>query len=85
VGPERDAHFYAEGVRRGGTLVTARVDDARASAAREILLRYKAVDPTVRGAAYGKPAGLRSTKRRPLTLPTKSQRSAHAISEGASK
>ncbi len=35
--PERDANFYAEGVRRGGTLVTARVDDARAPAAREIL------------------------------------------------
>jgi hypothetical protein len=50
--PERDAHFYAEGVRRGGTLVTARVDDARASTAREILQRYKAVDPAVRGTAY---------------------------------
>ena len=49
---ERDAHFYAEGVRRGGTLVTARVDDARASAAQEILQRYKSVDPAVRGAAY---------------------------------
>src|SRR5467141_16573 len=50
--PEREAHFYAEGVRRGGTLVTARVDDARASTVREILQRYKSVDPTVRGAAY---------------------------------
>jgi len=50
--PENDAHFYAEGVRRGGTLVTARADDARASAAREILQRYKSVDPAVRGAAY---------------------------------
>jgi uncharacterized protein YqgC (DUF456 family) len=50
--PEHDAHFYAEGVRRGGTLVTARVDDARVSAAREILQRYKSVDPAVRGAAY---------------------------------
>jgi hypothetical protein len=50
--PEREAHFYAEGVRRGGTLVTARVDDARASTAREILQRYRAVDPAVRGAAY---------------------------------
>jgi hypothetical protein len=49
---ERDAHFYAEGVRRGGTLVTARVDDDRASTAREILQRYKAVDPAARGAAY---------------------------------
>jgi heat induced stress protein YflT len=49
---ERDAHFYAEGVRRGGTLVTARVDDARASTAREILQRYKAVDPAIRSTAY---------------------------------
>src|SRR5690242_324302 len=50
--PEQEANFYAEGVRRGGTLVSARVDDARAPAAREILRRYKAVDPAVRGAAY---------------------------------
>jgi hypothetical protein len=50
--PERDAQFYAEGVRRGGTLVTARVDDTRAPTAREILQRYKSVDPAVRGAAY---------------------------------
>jgi hypothetical protein len=51
--PERDAQFYAEGVRRGGTLVTARVDDTHAPTAREILQRYKSVDPVVRGAAYG--------------------------------
>src|SRR5690349_14927667 len=50
--PEEEANFYAEGVRRGGTLVSARVDDARAPAAREILQRYKSVDPAVRGAAY---------------------------------
>ena len=50
--PERDAQFYAEGVRRGGTLVTARVDDARSATAREILQRYNWVDPAVRGAAY---------------------------------
>ena len=50
--PEHDANFYAEGVRRGGTLVTARVDDARAPAAREILQRHNWVDPAVRGAAY---------------------------------
>ena len=50
--PEQDAHFYAEGVRRGGTLVSARVDNARAPAAREILERYQAVNPAVRGAAY---------------------------------
>jgi hypothetical protein len=28
---DEDAHIYAEGVRRGGTLVTARVSDAQAS------------------------------------------------------
>jgi hypothetical protein len=50
--PDHDANFYAEGVRRGGTLVTARVDDARAPVAREILQRYKWVDPAVRGAVY---------------------------------
>jgi hypothetical protein len=49
---ERDAQFYAEGVRRGGTLVTVRVDDARAPAVREILHRYQAVDPALRSAAY---------------------------------
>jgi hypothetical protein len=50
--PEHDAQFYAEGVRRGGTLVTARVEDTRASAAREILQRFKSVNPAIRGAAY---------------------------------
>ena len=50
--PDRDAQVYAEGVRRGGSLVSVRVDDARALTAREILQRYKAVDPAVRGAAY---------------------------------
>src|SRR5208337_657093 len=39
--PERDAQFYAEGVRRGGTLVTVRVDDARASTARELVQRKR--------------------------------------------
>lgn len=50
--PESEAQFYAEGVRRGGTLVTVRVDDTRALAARGILYRYQAVDPAIRSAAY---------------------------------
>ncbi len=49
---ESDAHVYAEGVRRGGTLVTARVADERASAARSILTTNRAVDPATRGEAY---------------------------------
>lgn len=50
--PERDAHFYAEGVRRGGTLVTAKVDEALAQEAEAILKRFNWVDPTDRRAAY---------------------------------
>lgn len=49
---ERDAHVYAEGVRRGGTLVTAKVDDALAPEAEAILKRSNWVDPTTRRAAY---------------------------------
>jgi|SRR5471032_2164754 hypothetical protein len=46
------AHVYAEGIRRGGTLVTARVDDSRLEAAEGIMIEYGAVDPDARGAAY---------------------------------
>ncbi len=49
---ERDAHVYAEGVRRGGTLVTAKVDDARASEAQAILQRSNWVDLPTRRTAY---------------------------------
>ena len=49
---EADAHVYAEGVRRGGTLVTARVPDDQAASAQSILQANKAVDPTARGEAY---------------------------------
>ena len=53
VSPEH-AEIYAEGVRRGGSIVTARVDDALASRAESILSDRGAVDPDVRGAAYRK-------------------------------
>ncbi|MCS4245016.1 hypothetical protein M2418_004558 [Rhizobium sp. BIGb0125] len=49
---EDDAHVYAEGVRRGGTLVTAKVEDTLAPQADEILKRSNLVDPTERRAAY---------------------------------
>lgn len=50
--PESDANVYAEGIRRGGTLVSARVEDARAADAQAILHRHKTVDITARGQAY---------------------------------
>lgn len=49
--PERDAHVYAESVRRGGALVTARVNDADAAAVRAIL-DNGTVDVAAREKAY---------------------------------
>jgi hypothetical protein len=49
---EEDAHLYAEGVRRGGTLVTARVDESRVAEAEAILQRSNWVDPAERRRAY---------------------------------
>ena len=49
---EEQAHVYAEGVRRGGALVTARVAEDRAAAATEVLDRYEPVDTDARGQAY---------------------------------
>jgi hypothetical protein len=49
---ERDAHLYAEVVRRGGALVAARVDDDEALKAQEVLSRYRPIDPAARAAAY---------------------------------
>ena len=50
--PEEHAHVYAEGVRRGGTLVTARVDESLYAEAEAILRQSNWVDPAERRAAY---------------------------------
>ena len=50
--PEHDAHVYAEGVRRGGALVTAKVANDQAAEARSILQRHKSVNVDERGSAY---------------------------------
>ena len=50
--PEKDAHVYAEGVRRGGTLVTARVSDELAGEAERILGQANSVDLEDRRRAY---------------------------------
>ena len=50
--PERDAHVYAEGVRRGGTLVTARVEDALLTQAESILDDANSVDLVERRRSY---------------------------------
>jgi hypothetical protein len=49
---ESDAHVYAEGVRRGGTLVTAKVDDELVASAEQILSQSRSVDLAERRRAY---------------------------------
>jgi hypothetical protein len=49
---EDDAHVYAEGVRRGGTLLSARVPDELAAEAEAVLTRHRSVDAATRGRAY---------------------------------
>ncbi len=49
---EPDAHVYAEGVRRGGTLVTARVEDGQAALVEQILARHSTVDMSTRADDY---------------------------------
>jgi len=50
--PEDEASVYAESIRRGGTLVTARVDDAVAPTAARILDESKRVDWNTRRDEY---------------------------------
>lgn len=49
---EEDAHTYAEGVRRGGTLVTVRADESQRSMVEAVLDRYSPVDVTTRRGEY---------------------------------
>jgi hypothetical protein len=50
--PKDDAGYYAEGVRRGGSLVSAHVDDGRAQEAQSILNRFNPVNIDERGSYY---------------------------------
>ncbi len=49
---EADAHVYAEGVRRGGSLVTVQADEGRIPEAESILNNRSFVDPAARRAEY---------------------------------
>jgi len=49
---EEDAHYYAEGVRRGGVLVTVRTDDEDAERAAEIMREHGAADIERRAAQW---------------------------------
>ena len=50
--PEEEAHIYSEGVRRGGTLLTVRVDDDEVARVEAALSRYRPTDVRTRGEEY---------------------------------
>ena len=52
--PEDHAHVYSEAIRRGGTLVSIKVEDKDVVLARAILDRHTSIDPVRRGAEYRK-------------------------------
>jgi len=49
---EEHAHVYAEGIRRGGNLVTVRADEGRIAEAEAIMGRHNAVDTEERARSY---------------------------------
>lgn len=49
---EDEAHVYAEGVRRGGTLVSAKVPEEKVALAEAALVDMPSVDVATRGRAY---------------------------------
>lgn len=49
---EEDAHVIAEGIRRGGSVVSAKVDNDLAPEALLVMNRHRSVDPAVRGRMY---------------------------------
>ncbi|MBV9833608.1 MAG: hypothetical protein JO055_04330 [Alphaproteobacteria bacterium] len=52
--PEEHAHVYAETIRRGGTMVTARVADSQIAAANAIFARHEPIDYGARATEYRK-------------------------------
>ena len=49
---ETDAHVYAEGIRRGGTLVTVKTDEGMVEKIERVLDANNSVDTTARADAY---------------------------------
>jgi hypothetical protein len=70
--PEEHAHTYAEGVRRGGTLVSVRADEARAAEIEAILdgRTPAAVDVAARRADYQQTGWTKFDEQAPALTPT---------------
>lgn len=74
AGVDREhADVYSETIRRGGTLVTARVRDEDAAKVDAILSGYKPIDPIVRGAEYRKQGWKTFDPKAPAYRPSQSE------------
>lgn len=74
AGTEPDhANVYSEAVRRGGTLVTARVRDEDAARTEEIMNNYGPVDPVARGSEYRKEGWTTFNPKAPPYRPSQSE------------
>lgn len=49
---ETDAYAYSEGVRRGGTLISVRADDARAATVMDVLEQHGSIDVSERAQTW---------------------------------
>lgn len=67
---EDHANVYAEGIRRGGSMVTARVPDDRESEVNRILATYPSVEPAARGAEYRRDGWQRFDEKAAPFVPT---------------
>jgi hypothetical protein len=75
--PQEDAHVYAEGVKRGGVLVTVRTSEGRMAEARETLRAAGAVDLDARRDEWRR-TGWRSFNETPSSPPrTEPEQLAH--------
>lgn len=79
---EADAHLYAEGVRRGGTLVTARVDEGLTGQVASILDEHGSVDIDERAQGW-RSEGWRGPAPEPTSAMGETSTAAPSVSDGA--
>jgi len=70
---DEHAHVYSESVRRGGTLVSVRVNDHEAARIQAVLDRYNPIDPALRGAEYRKDGWKSFDPKAPAYRPSQSE------------
>ena len=67
------ADVYSESIRRGGTMVTARVADEEGPRVEAMLATYKPIDPVVRGEEYRKSGWSTFDEKAPPYRPNQSE------------